>query len=99
MFGTPGVMETVVLGVIALLLFGKRLPEVARSLGQSFVEFKRGMTNIETDVRTAAYSEPSPTSSSSSSRVEEDLKPTNDEKTEEPQGDSFTDSHVDKNDD
>lgn len=40
---TPGPMEMVVIGVIALLLFGRRLPEVGRSLGQGLVEFKRGL--------------------------------------------------------
>lgn len=37
----PG--EFIVIGLIALLLFGTRLPKVARSLGQSVNEFKQGM--------------------------------------------------------
>ena len=32
---------------IALLLFGTRLPTLARSLGQSIVEFKKGMKELE----------------------------------------------------
>ena len=43
MFGLPGGMEWLVIGIIALLLFGKRLPGVARSLGQAFHEFKDGL--------------------------------------------------------
>jgi sec-independent protein translocase protein TatA len=35
--------EILVIGLIALLLFGTRLPKVARSLGQSVNEFKQGM--------------------------------------------------------
>jgi sec-independent protein translocase protein TatA len=31
---------------IVLLLFGTRLPAIARSLGQSVVEFKRGIKEI-----------------------------------------------------
>jgi sec-independent protein translocase protein TatA len=47
-----GPMEMMFFGVIALLLFGKRLPEVARSLGKGIVEFKRGIRGVEDDFRT-----------------------------------------------
>ena len=59
MFGLSPV-ELMIVGVIAVLLFGKKLPDVARSMGKSFVEFKKGMRGIEDDVRQANYS-PSPT--------------------------------------
>ena len=42
-FGSLGGGELLVIGLIALLLFGTRLPKVARSLGQSVNEFKQGM--------------------------------------------------------
>lgn len=38
-----GGSELLVIGLIALLLFGTRLPKLARSLGQSVNEFKQGM--------------------------------------------------------
>ncbi len=44
-------MEIVVILVIALLLFGKRLPEVGRSLGKGIVEFKKGIKGVEEDIR------------------------------------------------
>lgn len=52
--GGIGPMEMMVFGVIALLLFGKRLPEVARSLGKGIVEFKRGIKGVEDEFRGAA---------------------------------------------
>jgi sec-independent protein translocase protein TatA len=42
----PGFWELVILLGIVLLLFGSRLPSLARSLGQSVVEFKKGMKEI-----------------------------------------------------
>jgi sec-independent protein translocase protein TatA len=43
----PGGGEWIVILVIALLIFGRRLPEVARSLGKSLNEFKRGMREFQ----------------------------------------------------
>ena len=51
---SPGPMELLIIGVIAVLLFGKRLPEVGRSLGKGIVEFKKGVKGIEEDVDTAS---------------------------------------------
>ena len=52
MFGLPGGVEWIVIGVIALLLFGKRLPEVMRSVGKGITEFKRGMHDLTDEVGT-----------------------------------------------
>ncbi len=35
---------------VALLLFGKRLPEVARSLGKGISEFKKGLHDVQSEV-------------------------------------------------
>jgi len=44
----PGGWEWIVIVLIVLLLFGgKKLPELARSVGKSIVEFKRGMKGAE----------------------------------------------------
>lgn len=41
---TPGLGELVIILVVVLLLFGaKRLPEMARSIGRSTKEFKKGI--------------------------------------------------------
>ncbi len=42
----------VILG-IALLIFGRRLPEVGKSLGRGIVEFKKGLKGVEDEVETA----------------------------------------------
>ena len=49
MFSQLGPMELAVVMGIAILLFGKRLPEVGRSLGKGIVEFKKGLRGIETE--------------------------------------------------
>jgi sec-independent protein translocase protein TatA len=48
-------------GIVAVLLFGSRLPSVARSLGKSMMEFKKGMVDIQDEVRgaTSVSSRPS----------------------------------------
>lgn len=62
-FGLPGGMEWVAIGLLALLIFGRRLPDVARSVGKSIVEFKRGMREVKDDIDSSARleSKPSPT--------------------------------------
>jgi sec-independent protein translocase protein TatA len=45
-----GPMEIVVVVVIGVLLFGKRLPDMGRYLGKSITEFKKGMKGLEDDV-------------------------------------------------
>jgi sec-independent protein translocase protein TatA len=42
-----GPMEIAVIVVLAVLLFGKNLPGVGRSIGKSIVEFKKGMKGLE----------------------------------------------------
>jgi len=42
-------MELMVVGVIAVLLFGNRLPEVGRSLGKGMIEFKKGLRDNDDD--------------------------------------------------
>jgi len=56
----PGPFEWMVIGVIALLFFGRRLPEVGRSLGKGIVEFKKGLKDVENEVVNASQQQPTP---------------------------------------
>ena len=57
MFGNVGFPELLVILLIILLLFGaKRLPEIARGLGKSIHEFKKGVKEIEHSVEDAKKS-------------------------------------------
>ncbi len=49
-FGLPGGYEWVILLILGLLIFGRRLPEVGRSLGRGIVEFKRGIKGIDSEI-------------------------------------------------
>jgi len=48
MIGSLGTMELVVIGVVALIVFGPRkLPELGRSLGKSLQEFRRASNELK----------------------------------------------------
>src|SRR5439155_23844187 len=57
--GGPEMIALIILGV---LLFGRKLPDVGRSLGKGIVEFKKGLKGLEDEVES--------TSSSSTPRAE-----------------------------
>ncbi|MGE3317213.1 MAG: twin-arginine translocase TatA/TatE family subunit [Planctomycetaceae bacterium] len=45
-----GHWEILLVALIALLLFGNRLPSIMRSMGLSITEFKKGVKGVEDDV-------------------------------------------------
>jgi sec-independent protein translocase protein TatA len=42
--------ELLIIGFVALMIFGNRLPNVMRSLGRSVTEFKKGVSGIEEEI-------------------------------------------------
>jgi sec-independent protein translocase protein TatA len=54
-FSMPGWPETLFILILILLLFGaKKLPELARGLGQSLNEFRKARDEFEHEVRKSA---------------------------------------------
>lgn len=49
-----GAQELVILLIIGVLLFGRKLPEVGRYLGKGIVEFKKGIRGLEDEIDTSS---------------------------------------------
>ncbi|HRQ74819.1 MAG TPA: twin-arginine translocase TatA/TatE family subunit [Phycisphaerales bacterium] len=57
-FGLPGNTEWIILLILGLLIFGRRLPEVGRWLGQGIVEFKKGIKGVSEEIDEQAAPKP-----------------------------------------
>ena len=58
--GLESPIHLIVLLIIGVLLFGKRLPEVGRSLGKGIIEFKKGLKGLEDEVESVAKHDAAP---------------------------------------
>ena len=54
-FGGMGMMEVMVIGGIAVMLFGKNLPSVARKFGKTYRQFRKGLSEFQSQVRVDDY--------------------------------------------
>ena len=55
--------EMVLIGIVAVLLFGRRLPEVGRSLGRGIVELKKGLRGVADEIESSGEDQASPSKS------------------------------------
>lgn len=68
--------EILIVGFVALLIFGNRLPGVMRSLGRSVTEFKKGISGIEEDIEQAGSAPATTTAASPNPAATAEAKPT-----------------------
>jgi len=68
-------VQLMVVGFIALLLFGKRLPEVMRSLGKGVTEFKKGMGGLEDEFNRSTYAANDPSYREPAAQVPLEVRP------------------------
>ena len=47
-----GFAEMALIGIVAVMLFGSRLPEVAGQLGKSYQQFRKGLDEIKSNIKT-----------------------------------------------
>lgn len=52
--GNLGPWEWIIILVLGLLIFGKRLPDVGKNLGKAIVDFKKGLKGVEDEVEQAS---------------------------------------------
>jgi sec-independent protein translocase protein TatA len=54
MFGNLGAGEIILILLVVLLLFGaKKIPELARGIGKGMSEFKKGLKDVEEEIKSS----------------------------------------------
>ena len=84
LFGPIGMPEMVVIAALGLLIFGRKLPEVGRSVGRSIVEFKRGLADVKDDIDKTSKELPTVSDVVPKSAPENAVAPPTDRKADSP---------------
>ena len=53
-----GMGEMLLLAIVALLLYGSDLPEVAKTWGKAYAEFRKHLNGFQSELNNVIYSEP-----------------------------------------
>ena len=59
-FLTPSFGELALIAIIALLLYGSDLPQVAKTWGRAYQDFRKNLNGIQRDLNDAIYAEEKP---------------------------------------
>ena len=101
-FSMPMGDEWLVIAALGLLIFGKRLPEVGKGIGQAIVQFKKGLKSVEDDIE-QVDAEPAPkrladatASASTTTTTEHKFDPYTGKPIERPKFDPYTGKPVDE---
>lgn len=54
---TFSAQDLIIIAIVGLLIFGKRLPEVGKSIGQAIVGFKKGLKEAGEEIKDVAEPE------------------------------------------
>lgn len=76
--------EVMVVGIVAILLFGKRLPEVAKSLGGTYRDFRKGLSEFHHVMDVVDVTSTAPSKPKSTYRAYDDYEPVTAPKFEPP---------------
>jgi len=58
LLGPLGWPELLIIGILGVLIFGRRLPEVGKNIGKGIVEFKKGLSGIDEEIERSTSKKP-----------------------------------------
>ena len=93
--------EWIVIAALGLLIFGKRLPEVGKGIGQAIVQFKKGLKSVDDDIEQvdaepAAKRLPDQSTGETATKTEQKFDPYTGKPIERPKFDPYTGKPVDE---